>query len=79
MIGKMLKKLRSDKGYNQTELADLLNIAQTTLSGYETNYSNPNFETIESIAELCGYEIVFRKTETNEEFTTKTIERVDIK
>ena len=79
MIGKMLKKLRSDKGYNQTELAELLNIAQTTLSGYETNYSNPNFDTIESIAKLCGYEIVFRKVNTKEEFTTKSIERVDIK
>lgn len=79
MIGKMLKKLRSDKGYNQTELAELLNIAQTTLSGYETNYSNPNFDTIESIASLCGYEIVFRKKETKEEYTAKTIERVDIK
>lgn len=78
MIGKMLKILRSDKGYNQTELAKLLNIAQTTLSGYETNYSNPKFDTIESIADLCDYEIIFRKKESQEEFTTKTIKRIDI-
>lgn len=78
MIGKMLKKLRSDKGYNQTQLADLLNIAQTTLSGYETNYSNPKFDTIESIANLCDYEIVFRKKGSKEEFTTKTIRRIDV-
>lgn len=78
MIGKLLKVLRSNKGYNQTELANLLNIAQTTLSGYETNYSNPNFETIENIAELCDYEIIFRKKGTNEEITTKNINRVDI-
>lgn len=78
MIGKMLKILRSEKGYNQTELAELLNIAQTTLSGYETNYSNPKFDTIENIANLCDYEIVFRKKGTNEEFTTKTVTRVDV-
>lgn len=78
MIGKLLKVLRSNKGYNQTELANLLNIAQTTLSGYETNYSNPNFETIENIAELCDYEIVFRKKDTKEEITTKSINRIDV-
>lgn len=78
MIGKMLKILRSEKGYNQTELAQLLNIAQTTLSGYETNYSNPKFDTIENIAKLCGYEIVFRNIESKEELTTKTIKRIDV-
>jgi Predicted transcriptional regulators len=77
MIGKMLKVLRSEKGYNQTELAKILNIAQTTLSGYETNYSNPSFDTIENIAKACDYEIIFRKKETKEEHTTKSVTRVD--
>ncbi|MDD3341864.1 MAG: helix-turn-helix transcriptional regulator [Bacilli bacterium] len=71
MIGKLLKNLRAQKGYNQTELACLLNIAQTTLSGYETNYSNPKFDTIENIADLCDYEIIFRKKGTREEVTLK--------
>lgn len=78
MIGKMLKMLRSNKGYNQTELAEKLNIAQTTLSGYETNYSNPNFETIEEIAKICDFEIIFRNKNTNEEYTTENIVRKDI-
>lgn len=78
MIGKMLKILRSNKGYNQTELAEKLNIAQTTLSGYETNYSNPNFETIEEIAKICDFEIIFRNKKTKQEYTTKNIERKDI-
>lgn len=78
MIGKMLKMLRSNKGYNQTELAEKLNIAQTTLSGYETNYSNPNFDTIEEIAKICDFEIIFRNKKTKQEYTTNNIIRKDI-
>ena len=78
MIGKMLKMLRSNKGYKQTELAETLNIAQTTLSGYETNYSNPNFDTIEEIAKICDFEIIFRNKKTKQEYTTNNIIRKDI-
>ena len=46
MIGKMLKFMRKTKKLNQKQLAKILNIAQTTLSGYETKYSNPTYETI---------------------------------
>ena len=78
MVGKMLKILRSNKDYNQTELAELLNIAQTTLSGYETNYSNPKFEVINRIAEICGYEIIFRNKSTKQEIGVDNFERMDI-
>lgn len=61
MIGEMIKKMRKEKGYSQRTLAEKLNIAQTTLSGYETNYSNPVFSTIEEIAKICDYEIIFQK------------------
>ena len=50
MIGKMLKIMRKEKGFTQKQLAKIINIAQTTLSGYETKYSNPTFEIIEKIA-----------------------------
>lgn len=78
MIGKMLRYMRISCGKNQTELAKSLNIAQTTLSGYETHYSNPDFEMIEKIAELCGFEIIFKKKKTQEEFSVNSIERKDI-
>ena len=75
MIGKLLKIIRTDKGLKQSELAEKLNIAQTTLSGYETNYSNPRFEIIEEFANNCDYEIIFRNKKTKEEITTKSIKR----
>ena len=78
MIGKLLKIIRTDKGLKQSELAEKLNIAQTTLSGYETNYSNPRFEIIEEFANNCDYEIIFRNKKTKEEITTKSIKRKDV-
>ncbi len=75
MINKVLKYMRTEKQLNQTQLAKKLNIAQTTLSGYETKYSNPTYEIIEEIAEACDYEIIFRNKNTKEEITTKNISR----
>ncbi|MBR3362916.1 MAG: helix-turn-helix transcriptional regulator [Bacilli bacterium] len=78
MIGKILKTIRLSKGFKQSELAKQLNISQTTLSGYETSYSNPRFEVIEKFAEKCGYEVVFRNKKDKTEITSKSIKRLDI-
>lgn len=78
MIGKMLKFMRKEKGLNQVQLSKLLNIAQTTLSGYETKYSNPTFETIEMIANECDFEIYFKNKKTKESYTLKDLERKDV-
>jgi len=58
MIGKTLKKLRKEKGLSQKQLAKLIGVAQTTLSGYETEYSNPILKTIIDIANICDYDLV---------------------
>lgn len=78
MIDKMLKFMRKTKGLSQFQLAKILNIAQTTLSGYETKYSNPTFDVIENIAKNCDFEIIFRNKKTKEEFTTNSMERKDV-
>lgn len=77
MIGKMLKFMRKQKGFSQIQLAKLLNIAQTTLSGYETKYSNPTYETIEQIAKECDFEIIFKDSNTKKEYKIKDLERKD--
>lgn len=74
----MLKFMRLASGQKQSELGNKINIAQTTVSGYETGYSNPDFATIERIANECDFEIIFRNKKTQEEFTAKSIERKDI-
>ena len=73
-----LRSLQNEQYITDSELAEKLNIAQTTLSGYETNYSNPRFEIIEEFANNCDYEIIFRNKKTKEEITTKSIKRKDV-
>lgn len=68
MIGDVLKYIRKEKKYSQKELANKINVDQTTLSGWERGYREPNFEDIAKLVNLCDYDIIFRSKETKEEF-----------
>lgn len=59
MIGRIIMEMRKSAGFNQKELSNILGIAQTTLSGYETNNSMPNFDTVFKIAKICDFDIAF--------------------
>ena len=74
----MLKIMRKEKGLTQNQLAKILNVAQTTISGYETKYSNPTYEIIENIANNCDFEIIFRNKINKKEYKVKNLERIDI-
>ena len=78
MIGKVLKYMRSNKSLNQKDIAKAINIKQNTLSRYETETTDVNFETIEKIANLCGYTIYFKNNITGEKFNAKDLDRKDI-
>lgn len=78
MIGKVIKYMRNNKKLNQNDIAKLINTKQNTLSRYETETTDINFETIEKIATLCDYTIYFRNNKTGEEFTAKDLDRKDI-
>lgn len=71
MISDILKYLRKSKKLKQLEVASTANIAVSTINGYETNYSQPTFEMIEKIADICGYDIIFRNRKTEYEVSTK--------
>ncbi len=53
-FAKNLKMLRRQKGMNQEELAEKLNIRKTTVSNYETGYSRPRMSMMHQIATLFG-------------------------
>ncbi len=78
MISKIIRTMRKKANLTQSQLAKLCNIANTTLSGYESNYREPTFETIAKIAEKCGYEILFKNKLNGEILTTKNINRKEI-
>ena len=78
MINKILKTMRHNSRLKQSEVAKKCNIANTTLSGYESGYREPTFETIEKIANICGYQITFYNAKTKDKLTTDNIDREEI-
>lgn len=49
-IGKIIKELRKDSHLTQTNLAELLNTTQDTISLWELNKSTPDAENIVKLA-----------------------------
>lgn len=76
MIGKTIKYMRIKKGLTQENLGKLCNIGRTTLSDYEREKTDINFETLERISKLCGYKIYFENEK--EKFQVKDLERKDV-
>ena len=74
MIGKALKYIRNQKKFSQKEMAKLINLTQNTLSRYETETTDINFDTIEKIASVCGYKIYF-ENENGERFQCNDLKR----
>ena len=69
---------KSKAKLTQNDLSKLCNIANTTLSGYESNYREPSFETLEKLANECGYKIQFKNEKTGEILTSENINRKEI-
>ena len=76
MIGKTIKYMRINKGFTQENLGKLCNIGRTTLSDYEREKTNIDFDTLEKISKICGYKIYF--VNEREKFQVKDLERKDI-
>ena len=78
MIGKAIKYMRIQNNLSQEKLSLLVNIGRSTLSDYEREKTDINFENLESIAKMCNYEIIFKNKKTKEIFKVKELERKDI-
>lgn len=48
----VFKSLRQAQGYSQTDLADALDISRSSISMYENGNREPDFETLEKIADF---------------------------
>lgn len=78
VIGKILKTMRKQNNLSQEKIALLTNIGRSTISDYEREKTDINFENIERIAKQCGYEVIFRNKKTGQILTTENIERKEI-
>lgn len=76
MIGKCIKQMRKDKNLSQEEIGKIVGFARNTISQYENEVLQPDFETIEKIAKICGFKIYFDNGK--EKFQAKDLERKDI-
>lgn len=55
----MLKYLRERAGMSQLELAQKLGVAKSTIGMYESGRREPNFETMEAIADIFNVDMNF--------------------
>lgn len=53
-INQRLKRLRKEKGYNQTKVANKIGVSQNAYSRYELGTSEPKYFVISKLAELYG-------------------------
>ncbi len=78
MVGSILKTMRRKNNLSQEQIGKLVGYAKNTISQYETESRQPDFATIEKIANECGYEILFYNKKLDETLTTQNINRKEI-
>ncbi len=78
MIGKILKTMRKSSKLSQEQISKIIGYARNTISQYETGTIEPDFKTIEKIANLCGYEILFVNKEQNIILNSENIDRNEL-
>lgn len=75
MIGIILRNIRKIRGLTQSNVGDELNLADNTISNYETEYSNPNFDTIKKFIDVCNFEIQFVDKEKNKIYSIEELSK----
>ena len=67
-IGNRLKKIRTQKGYSQTELAKLIGVTPSSISQFESNQIYPSLPALIKISEILSTDMIsfFSKSETAE-------------
>jgi len=65
MIGTILKNMRLSANLSQLKLGKKMSVADTTISSYERENSQADFDTICKISKICEYDILFRDKQGN--------------
>ena len=75
-IGNILKNMRNtNTNYTQKEMGEKMSIADNTISSYERENSQPDFQTIVNYANICDFEIKMYNKKTNEEVTLEELSK----
>ncbi|MBP5366157.1 MAG: helix-turn-helix transcriptional regulator [Bacteroidales bacterium] len=57
-IGNKLRSLRIEKNLSTQQVADMLNISESTYRKYETNSASPSLDRLESIAHILKKKLI---------------------
>lgn len=75
-IGNILKNMRNiNTNFTQKDVGDEMNVADNTISSYERENSQPDFQTIVNYAEICGYELKLYNKKTNQEVSLEEMSK----
>lgn len=75
-IGNILKNMRNiNTNFTQKEIGKKMSIADNTISSYERENSQPDFQTIVNYAEICDFEIKIYNKKTSKEMTIEELSR----
>lgn len=75
-FGKTLRKLRKANNLTQTQLANSLGLAFSTISMYERGVREPDFETLETIADYFNVTMDYLHGKQGQEINTQTIPNI---
>ena len=65
-----IKKLRISRNITQKQLAEITKLSQQHISKIEKGLVDPNYATLEKIANALGYKIVWEKEENDDKDAT---------
>lgn len=65
-FNQIVKELRYEKGYNQTQFAKLLNKTQSTISDWENERSEPSIDDIKELSKFLNVSIDYLLGNTDE-------------
>ena len=76
VFGKMIRFMRFKRNLKQTELANKVGIASSTLAHYESEYRTITFEIFKQIADSCEFEIIFKDKKDNSIYHLEDMKRM---
>ena len=77
MYGKILRFMRLSKRLKQSEVADIIGVANSTLAHYESECRAVTLETAKQIADACNYEILFKNKDNNRIYRIDDMKQID--
>lgn len=80
-IGKRIKNLRNKKGWSANELGKRINVGESAIRNYESDYRTPKMDKLESLADVFNVSIdyLIGKTDTPNEYGFEDIFKSGIK